>query len=178
LKLLLNHIVLYCAVFLTATQPAGAQAVTPVAYQVKAVFLYNFCQFTDWPAESFVSPESPLVIAVLGPNPFGNYLEETIAGEKANGHPLVIRYFKEINDISNCHILFVNPAVKIKEVITAVNGRTILTVSDADVFAKAGGMIEFFMAGNKIRFKINVKAAKAAGLNISSKLLRLAEIVE
>jgi len=147
-------------------------------YQLKAVFLFNFTQFVEWPSQSFSSEEAPMVIGILGKDPFGSYLEETIAGEKINGHPLVIRRFETIDDIGACQILFINPADKSKtrSVIEELKGRNILTVSDAPEFLQQGGMIRFFTKRDKINLQVNLEATKSAELVISSKLLRLVEI--
>lgn len=157
-------------------------AQTPVTreYQVKAAFLFNFTQFIEWPSSSFVSSSSPLVIGVVGKNPFGTYLDETVAGEQVNGHPLQVQYFKTVEDIKTSHILFINitDAEKVQQVIAGARNKSVLTVSDGTGFMKQGGMIRFFTRKNKIQFQVNTTLAKAANLTISSKLLRLAEIYE
>ena len=154
----------------------SAQTTTP-EYKLKAVFLYNFTQFIDWPPSSFATAHSPLIIGILGTDPFGTYLTETVAGEKINGHSLIITHYKTAEEANGCHILFVNTDNKKQDkVITGLHGRNILTVSDAPDFTKQGGIIKFFTKSNKIKLEINLEAAKAANLAISSKLLRLAEI--
>lgn len=160
--------------FLSAQTPAPA----PREYQVKAVFLYNFTHFVEWPASSFSTNQAPLVIGILGENPFGSYLQETVSGEKVNGHPLIVQYYKNLEDIKTCHMLFINIAEtnKREQVIAGLRGRNVLTVSDATGFLQEGGMIRFFTRSNKIQLQINLEATKAANLAISSKLLRLAEI--
>lgn len=146
-------------------------------YQIKAVFLFNFAQFVEWPVESFKESNN-IIIGVLGNDPFGNYLEETVRGEQVNGHPLVVHRFKQIEDVKACHILFMNvPDNLVKSTVANLKSRSILTVSDAAGFTQHGGMIRFFTEDNKTRIRINLTAAKSADLTISSKLLRLAEIV-
>ena len=146
--------------------------------QIKAVFLFNFAQFVEWPRESFKETNT-FVIGVLGNDPFGNYLDETIRGEEVNGHPLVVQRFRQIEDVKTCHILFINmPDVhQLKQAVASLKSRSILTVSDAAGFTQQGGMIRFFTEDRKTRIRINLNAAKDADLAISSKLLRLAEIV-
>ena len=148
-------------------------------YQIKAAFLFNFTQFVEWPVNAFPEPETPLIIGILGADPFGNYLEETVTGEKVNGHPLVIQHYKNIGEVITCHILFINQAETNKPEQTLVNlkGKFILTVSDGNNFITQGGMIRFITRDNKILIQINPEAAKEADLIISSKLLRVAEIV-
>jgi hypothetical protein len=147
--------------------------------QVKAVFLFNFTQFVDWPPSSFADPQSPMIIGILGDDPFGAYLEQAIQNEKINNHPLVIQHYRTVEEIKACHILFINISGKdkLEEIFDALKGRNILTVGDTRNFIRQGGMIRFFNENDKIRFQVNVEAAKAANLAISSKLLRLAEIV-
>jgi hypothetical protein len=148
-------------------------------YQIKAVFLFNFAQFVDWPAGAFPQPESPLVIGILGEDPFGAYLDQAVRGETVNHRTLVIQRYRRVEDVAKCQILFISrsEAGHLEQILSALRGQSILTVSDADGFSREGGMIRFATENNKIRLKINLEAARAAGLKISSKLLRPAEIV-
>ena len=156
-----------------------AQATRPSEYQIKAVFLFNFAQFVDWPAGAFPDSTAPLVIGVLGDDPFGPYLDETVRGETVRGRPFEVRRYQKIEDIRTCHILFVSPSEesRLEDILANLKHRAILTVGDGTGFAKRGGMIRFVSERNKIRMRINVAAAEAVQLTISSKLLRAAEIV-
>ncbi len=156
---------------------SGQQAPTR-EYQLKAVFLFNFTQFVEWPGNSFSSEQAPMVIGILGKDPFGTYLEEIIAGEKINGHPLHIQHFDNVDEVGRCQVLFINltDATKRDQAISQLEGRNILTVSDATDFLQQGGMIRFFTKKDKINLQVNLQAAKSAELVISSKLLRLVEI--
>lgn len=147
-------------------------------YELKAVFLFHFTQFIEWPDSAFRNDDEPFVIGVLGSNPFRSYLDEIVKGEVVKGHPLVIRNYKDVREASECHILFIGAgeARKMQDHLKYLKGRNILTVSDIPDFVTHGGMIRFIREGNKVRFIINPEAAKAAGLNISSKLLNLAVI--
>jgi hypothetical protein len=165
-------LIVCCLVYAQATAQAPVRE-----YQVKAVFLYNFTQFVEWPPSAFNGTNAPFVIGILGPDPFGGFLDETVAGEKMNGHPMVVQRYTDLKDAMACHILFINLPNQ-SEVLTGLNNRSTLTVSDKDNFARIGGMIRFFTEKNKIRLQINPSAAKAANLIISSKLLRVAEIIE
>lgn len=151
----------------------NAQTSPTREYQVKAVFLYNFTQFVHWPPSG-----GPFVIGVLGNDPFGAYLDETVAGEKVAGKPIVIKRYKETNDVNACHILFISASQVSTETLTRLKSRNVLTVGDSGSFIKQGGMIRFYTENNKIRLQINLAAAKEANLEISSKLLRVADIVE
>lgn len=156
-----------------------AQTAVSKEYQVKAVFLFNFSQFVEWPAEAFPEAQTPLVIGIIGEDPFGDYLDEIVRGEKVNNHPLVVQRYQRVEEIKTCHILFVSPSEtkQLEQIFTSLKGRNILTVGDVGGFALRGGMIRFVTEKNKIRFRANVEAAKAANLTISSKLLRPAEII-
>jgi hypothetical protein len=167
-----------CAAVLLLAGP-GARADGPSEYQIKAVFLFNFAQFVEWPSTAFDGPKAPLVIGVLGEDPFGSSLDTTVRGEIINQRPLVVRRFQRVEEVDHCHILFVSrsESKRLEAVVAALRGRTILTVGDTDGFALRGVMIRFITEKNRIRLRINLEAAKAAGLVVSSKLLRPAEIV-
>jgi YfiR/HmsC-like len=151
----------------------------PTEYEVKAVFLFNFTQFVDWPAAAFSDGSSPLIIGVLGSDPFGEALEDAIQGETVNGRPLAVRRYSKVEDIDHCHVLFINLPnnQQLSDVLEQMRERSILTVSDSTEFARSGGAIQFITVDNKIRLQINPHAAKLANLTISSKLLRPARIV-
>jgi hypothetical protein len=164
--------------FLLGLKSAAPAAPAP-EYQLKAVFLFNFAQFVEWPQEAFPDAQTPLTIGVLGEDPFGAYLDATVRGETVNGRPLVVQHFLRVDEIKTCHILFISRSEgnRLEQILTVLKGRSILTVSDLSHFAARGGIVRFYTDRNKIRLRINVAAAKAASLTISSKLLRPAEIV-
>jgi hypothetical protein len=163
--------------------PAGfgaeSPAPAPQEYQIKAVFLFNFAQFVTWPSSAFPDAESPLVIGVLGKDPFAGALDEAVRGEKMKERSFLIQRYSRVEEIQSCHILFISrsEAARLPAILGAIRGRSILTVSDADSFAEQGGMIRFVMEQNKVRFRINLEAAKAADVVLSSKLLRPADVV-
>ena len=167
------------AVLLLVGRPAAAQAVRAAASQVEAVFLFNFAQFADWPPESFPDSQAPLIIGILGDDPFGPFLEETVRGETVRGRPVEIRRYRGIEEIKTCHILFVSRVEmdRLADMLAALKDRPVLAVSDGDDFAQRGGMIQFVIERSRIRLRINLEAAQAAKLTISSKLLRSAELV-
>jgi hypothetical protein len=167
---------LYLALALLCMAPAMRAQVAP-AYQVKAAFIYNFTQFVQWPAHAFAGSQSPLIIGVLGDNPFGTYLEQLVKDEKVGGRSIEIRKFKDADDVARCNILFINTP-DAASIARSLRSKGILTVSDADNFARDGGMIRLVTANNKIRLQINTAAARAANIEISAKLLRLAEIID
>jgi hypothetical protein len=160
-------------------QPAAMQTAGFQGSEVEAVFLFNFAQFIEWPAAAFSDPRSSFIIGILGDDPFGRVLDDVVRGEVVDGHALVVERFSRVEDIDVCHILFVGQIEEARYLHTfaALQGRAILTVGEVDGFSVRGGAIRFVTANNRIRLRINVDAAKAAHLTISSKLLRSAEIV-
>ena len=151
----------------------------PTTSEVEAVFLFNFSQFVDWPAQAFPQPDSPIVIGVLGSDPFDGTLDDVVRGELVKGRPLVVRRFQHVEQLTDCHILFISRSERprLEPIVQMLKGRSILTVSDLDEFASQGGVIGFVLLDNKIRLRVNLQAAKDAGLTLSSKLLRPAQIV-
>lgn len=148
-------------------------------YDVKAVFLFNFAHFVEWPPAAFAGSNTPLCIAVLGENTFGKALDETIRGESIQNRKLRVQYFRKVEDVKNCQLLFVSKSEKarLNQILTAVKSQPILTVSDIEDFATRGGVIKFFPEGSQLRFQINPTAATQAGLKLSSQLLSLGKIV-
>jgi YfiR/HmsC-like len=148
----------------------------PTEYQIKAAFLFNFAKFVDWPAKSFATTNSPIVIGVFGKNVFGNDLANTIRDKTVNNRHFEFITVASMAETTNCHILFISPSEKenLKKIVDSLNNASVLTVSETGQFIEAGGMIDFVIQDNKIRFQISDEAAKKAGLRISSKLLSLA----
>src|SRR5690606_17137040 len=177
---LLKNILTFCIPIVMLLGIDGPKQRLPEKqYQVKAAFLYNFTQFVEWPDSAFSEANAPLIIGVVGEDHFGSYLEEVVAGEQMNGHPLIVKRFNDDEEITTCHILFVSVKSKnnSEKIIERTKGKSILTVSDIPTFLQNGGMIRFISVNNKIQFQINPGASISADLKISSKLLRLAEIV-
>ncbi len=161
-------------------ETAGAQAVISKEYQIKAAFLFNFAQFVQWPEGSFTDTNAPFRIGVLGDDPFDGFLDETVRGEKVEGHPLVVQRYRDGDEIKDCQILFISrsEAKQTEQVLADLKGKNVLTVGDIDGFIKNGGVVRFVTEQNKIHLKISPEAAKQANLVISSKILRLSELVE
>lgn len=159
---------------------APGLATAPSEYQVKAVFLFNFSQFVEWPAQALGAPDSPFSICILGKDRFGATLESTVQGESVQGRPFTVRRYAKAAEIeSSCRILFISDseAAQLERIVSTIGDHALLTVSDIDASAEHGTIIQFTSDHNRLRLRINVAAAKAAGLVISSKLLRPAEIV-
>ncbi len=153
---------------------AGAQE---LEYQLKAAFLFNFVKFVEWPADAFAGEKSPLTICVYGADPFGGTLDNLVRGESVAGRGLIVQRPESSADLRDCHVLFVSRSERSRlgEVLPRVQGKPVLTVGDTDGFLKAGGVINFVLEENKVRFVIEPEAAERNRLKISSKLLRLAK---
>jgi hypothetical protein len=147
--------------------------------EIKATFLFNFAQFVEWPKESFAGPDAPFVIGVLGEDPFGAILDEVVRGETVKNRAFVVTRFRRAEDVAVCHILFISgsEAPEDARIFDTLRGRPILTVGDADGFASGGGMIRFVTENKHVRLRVNLEAARAAHLTISSQLLRAAQVV-
>jgi hypothetical protein len=171
-------ILLCLAAFLLAVRSCLA-ADPSREYQVKAVFLFNFAQFTEWPSNAFTAPDSPIVIGTLGNNPFGDYLRETVKNEVVRGRKIVVEHYQKVEEIKNCHILYIgqSEADRLEHDLNVLKGRPVLIVSDIENAAYRGVMIRLLTQSNKVRFRINLEETRAAGLTLSSKLLRLAEVI-
>jgi hypothetical protein len=148
----------------------------PGEYQIKAAFLFNFAKFVDWPPAAFPATNSPIIIGVIGKNVFGKDLENTIRDKTVNNRRFHFVTVASLTEETNCHILFISPSEKdnLKKILDGLHNASVLTVSETDQFIEAGGMVNFVIEDNKIRFQISDGAAKKAGLKISSKLLSLA----
>ena|SRR5438552_2905708 len=148
-------------------------------YDLKATFLYHLAEFVDWPPEAFPTEETPLVIGVLGTDPFGKFLDELVENETVKNRKLAVQRFRSLEEIKSCHILFISSSEsgRLDQIFSGLKQRKILTVGDTEGFAQRGGIVRFMPEKNKIRLRINIDAAKAAGLTISSKLLRAADLV-
>ena len=157
-------------------------------YQIKAAFLYNFINFVEWPKEKAADSNEPITIGIIGKDPFGKAFEP-LKDKLTKGKQVLIKRFvslkesklstDQIEAIRKCHLLFICNSEKeqLKEIINLVQGHSILIVGDMDGFLESGGIINFVIEDNKVRFEINNYTAKQAKLNIRSKLLRLAKRV-
>ena len=157
---------------------ATAQSGPDKEHRVKAVFLYNFAQFVEWPDSAFSGPKDSLVVGILGDDPFDDFLDEVVKGESVRDHPIEIKRFKRLEDVKHCHVLFIcaSEAARLNGQVAAFKERGILTVGESRDFLRQGGMILLANEGGKVRLKINLEAVQAAELSVSSKLLRLADV--
>lgn len=157
---------------------AAAKGPPDREHRVKAVFLFNFAQFVVWPDSAFSGPDDPLVLGILGNDPFDSYLDEVVRGEKVNNRPIEVKRFRKVEEAKGCHVLFVSPseAQRMDAILKALKPTRVLTVGESEAFFRNGGMVNFATESGRIRLKINLEVVQGAGLSVSSKLLRLADV--
>lgn len=150
-------------------------------YPLKALFVYNFGSYVDWPAASFSSKDAPFVIGILGPSPIDKTLRSIAATKKIGDRTILVEQFSAVDKIKPCQILFIPRTVSKQEQQAAIDflkNQATLIVGESSGFADEGGTINFFVEANKIRFEVNVAATKRRQLKVSSKLLAIARIVD
>jgi hypothetical protein len=176
---LFKILLLLCASVIAPIASARDEVVSR-EYQVKAAMICNFAQFVEWPHEAFDSESSPLVIQIVGENPFGNVLEQLAATKQINGRSIVVKYTDSLDKIGKCQVMFISASEQsnLPVILDKVKSQPVLTLGETDSFPGAGGMIRFFQADGKVHFEVNLSAAEAAHLKISSKLLKLARIFQ
>jgi hypothetical protein len=159
---------------------AGHREGPPDEYQVKAAFLYNFAKFVEWPPEAFENPGEPLVVCVLGEDPFGRAIDDVISGKKIEGRALTVRRLSDARQAKGCRILFVGSSERrsVISVLAGINESGVLTVGESGSAASEGMIINFILDGDKIRFAIDTAAAEREKLRLSSRLLSLAIMVK
>jgi hypothetical protein len=162
-----------------ATAVASAASKSPTEHQVKAAFLYNFANFVEWPAAALGPAGSPLKVCVLGADPFGGALDEAFRDQVVQGRKVLIVRGQTLDALGRCHILFLPQAEqgRWRDMVRELRSVPTLTVGDGPPLAREGGIINFVIEAQRVRFEINPTAAEQAGLRISSKLLTLAKVV-
>lgn len=168
-------VVLTCVLSWLGPAAGVVNAAPTPEYLIKAAYLYNFALFVGWPADAFSTPDGPLVIGILGSDPFDQALDRTVQNKRINKRSVVVRRLRWNQDLRQCHILFISAS----EAATAADmarleGLPILVVGETSDFARRGGTINFTLDNNRIRFEVNVDAARRSRLNISATLLNVA----
>ena len=170
---------LVCGLFFRVVPVAGGE-VTMTEYQVKALFLLNFTKYVDWPAAAFDGTNAPIVIGVCGEDEFGGALTNAVAGKTISGRQIVVQPVGKDADPGKCQMLFISDSEKdrLGEILNKVKALPVLTVGETDQFVERGGMINFVIKEGRVRLEINLDAARRANLEISSKLLGVADVVK
>jgi len=152
------------------------QHAKPTEYEVKATYLYNFGRFVDWPPKVTQNQSGSFSICVLGQDPFGPALNATLSDETVAGKRVVAKRVPTPQDAVNCRVLFISSSehARLKQILMTLADASVLTVSDLPQFTQRGGMVQFILEGNRVRFEVNLAAAEHAGLSLSSELLKVA----
>ena len=149
-------------------------------YQVKALILFNFTKYVDWPPQAFAGTNTPITIGIYGETKMGEALRHVVAGKSAGSRAIVVRQIQSAEDFSQCQILFIgdSAAPQMGEILDKVRAWPVLTVGEDAAFAQNGGIINFVLRNGNVRLEIDLAAAKKAGLTISSRLLAVADAVK
>jgi hypothetical protein len=178
MKLARLQCLLFAAVVLAGSATLRAE---PAAreHEIKAVFLLNFAQFVEWPEGTFATTNSPIVVGILGDDPFGPALDQAAVGEQPQGRPLIILRGRRLEDVAGCHLLFVSKSenAKVGQILRALQNKPVLTVGETEPFRQAGGIIVFVIQGNRVSFDIDDAVARRNMLILSAKLLKAARNV-
>lgn len=158
-----------------------AQKASPSEYEVKAAYLYNFGRFVEWPNKEWPNKAGtpsggPFRFCVLGEDPFGRALDAILAGETINGANAAAVRVSEPQEAVNCRILFISSSEdsQLRQILAALEGTSVLTVSDLPQFSQRGGMVQFVLDGKRVRFEVNLTPVEHAHLAMSSQLLKVA----
>ena len=173
-SLLIAALVLLCGVY-----HVHAKSDPLPEYRVKAAVIYKLTKFIRWPPDVFSAGDASLRICVLGEDPFGEYLD-VISGKTVHGKPVETRRVGALESVpGNCHVVFVSQSEgrHVNGIVRALDSKSVLTIGDMPRFCNRGGMINFVTAERRLRFEINIDAARRAGLRIDAQLLDLAIIV-
>jgi hypothetical protein len=159
---------------------AAGQGGAAGEYELKAAILYNLTRFVEWPASAYSDPQAPIQLCILGRDPFGSSLASIVLKQVANGRPVLIRHSENDKGIRACHLLYISSSERkaTLQIFATLKGSSVLTVGEMPQFAAHGGMIQFSLEEQQVRFDINVDAAFRAGLKISSRLLVLARVIK
>lgn len=170
-----------CLLFLPGAASVWGGEDADLELKVKATFLASFAQFVEWPEAAMGAADAPIILGVLGDDPFGNYLEQAASRKTANGRKIQVKRFQDAAAAAaGSHILFVGNSERqrLAKVFQELKTKPVLTVADIPTFLRDGGMIRFVIRDERVQLEINAEKAKSNELRISSKLLRLASIVE
>jgi hypothetical protein len=164
---------LLLGVLLTVSSTQGQQR--PTQYQVEATYLYNFSQFVAWPS-GHAGAGNAFNICVLGQDPVGPALADVLADETAGSKSVATKRIPTAEEAADCRVLFISSSEqsRLKEILTTLGGASVLTVSDLPEFTQRGGMVQFLVVEDRVRFEVNLAAAERAGLTLSSELLKVA----
>ncbi|MDB6025462.1 MAG: YfiR family protein [Verrucomicrobiales bacterium] len=173
-RVVLHSVRVALALFLSCLTGQGQT----LEYKFQAVYFFNFLQYTQWPEEKFPRPDAPVIIGVLGENPFGSALDEAVKDEVIQGRRVIVKYYRRAEEMDLCHALYIcrSEERNIANILPRLGKESVLTVSDMNRFTERGGHIQFLSEKEKLRFAINLTELKNSRLKLSSQLLKLAKV--
>jgi hypothetical protein len=170
-----------CFLLMVSLSPIGvANSALPKESQLQAIFLFRFSLFVTWPDKAFADADTTFSLCILGQNPFEDVLDLAVKDEKYNGRAIKVSYLTRLEEIQGCHILFISPSesYRIEAIIRQTAQLPILTVSTISDFIRVGGMIEFYLRDNRVRFMIDPQTIRETQLTVSANLLRVGDVVQ
>lgn len=171
---------LLCAALLASWGAGAAEDAASLEQRVKAAFLYQFASYVEWPALSFVQPDTPVTIAVMGAEQLAAELKQLAAGRTVGGRKVEVRQVRPGEALAGVHILFIGSAenARLAQVVQAAKARPVLIVTEADGALKQGSMINFVIVDRRVRFEVALDSVERSGLKLSSRLLAVAQQVK
>ena len=172
------HGIMVMASIVALSAPAATSDIRE--HQLKAAAVYNLVAFTEWPATAFNTIDAPLVIGVFGTGPVAALLDEHLANETWHGRRITLRQITAAGDARSCHAIYISPleVEAWRKIAGQFAHSPLLTLSDAENFARDGGIAQLAFEHNELRLVVNVRVARECGITISSKVLRLARVVD
>jgi YfiR/HmsC-like len=166
-------------VLAVAMASPAVRAQKPSRDDVLAAYLYNFGKFVRWPESRGLGSPGSMVVCVAGEAPLGPTMAKLVEGEQIGGRPVEERDVAGPEGVGACSILFVGAGEQEREqkFLAAAEGKPILTVGDAPDFLERGGMIQFVLVGDHVRFSVNLEAVNRHRMVVSSELLKVAVTV-
>lgn len=151
----------------------------PTEYQLKAAVLGHLGKFVEWPTNAFKDADSPVLLGIVGTDPFGRDLEKILGASTVSGRKWTVIRSTDPRELLNCRMLFFSgdSQERLRQLLPALSGQPILTVGESADFLEAGGMVNFVMEERKVRFEVNLTPANQAGVTFQAQLLRMARAV-
>jgi len=170
----------FCLVNVVVPRTATGQGDSVDEYKLKTAMLYSLINFVEWPDSAYSDRQAPILLCILGRDPFEISLTSTVLQETANGRSVFVRHLQNDKEVRGCQVLYISSSERktAERILSTLTGSSVLTVGEMTQFAEHGGMIQFSLEDQRVHFEINLDAASRAGLKISSKLLALAQIVK
>jgi hypothetical protein len=159
---------------------ARVEAQTPTSEsEVKAMFVYNFLKFVEWPVYASVDAKDPFIVLIIGEGATADATERFLESKTIGERPLIVRRIRWDESLAGVRAAFVveRDAKKLHRILDAAAAAGVLTIGEGEGFTTSGGVIGLLVEDRKVRFDVDTAAAQTAGLRVSSKLLALTRVV-